>query len=182
MEFEVICWPGDGGTLELDHREFRYAGKFVMGRPGKAVLREAGEIVAAASFSPDRTDPDRGRIRYVSVRDDRRGEGLGPTLLATLRHTLREAGYDESAIAVNNPYAFEAAYRAGFAWTGDETGLAELLLLSPSGRDADRYREGLARYRERESLSTDERRFIHERLDTGPPSVIDPPSEFLEDS
>ena len=90
MEFALLGWPPDSPTLHLDYRRFAYAGKFVVGSTGKAVV-QAGEkrdseyddhVLAAASFSPDRTDDDCLCIRYVTVRDDRQGEGLGARLLA----------------------------------------------------------------------------------------------------
>jgi len=39
MEYAVVGEPGSGATLRLDYRAFAYAGKFVVGAPGKAVLR-----------------------------------------------------------------------------------------------------------------------------------------------
>ena len=178
MEFELLGWPGEGVTLELDYREFSYAGKFVMGKTGKAVLTERGSILAAASFSPDRTDPGNIRIRYVTVRGDRRGDGLGPKLLSTLRLHLLDGDYDTVIIAVNNPFAYQAAYRAGFVWTGDETGLAELELTAPGDSDPEEYREGLSRYLDRATLSDRERAFIEDHEGDHPPDPIDPPEDW----
>jgi GNAT superfamily N-acetyltransferase len=189
MEFALLGWPSDGPTLRLDYRRFAYAGKFVVGSTGKAVVREEGErgvtpeteydegVLAAASFSPDRTDDDRLCVRYVTVRDDRRGEGLGARLLAFVA-THAADRYDRVRIAVNNPAAYVAAHRAGFAFTGRETGLAELVCERPAdrpaSRDADAYRDGLARYRDRD-LDTDDATRLAEKYEAGPPPVVEPP-------
>jgi len=186
MEFALLGWPPDSPTLHLDYRRFAYAGKFVVGSTGKAVV-QAGEkrdseyddhVLAAASFSPDRTDDDCLCIRYVTVRDDRQGEGLGARLLAFV--AARAAGrYDRVRIAVNNPAAYVAAHRAGFAFTGRETGVAELVCerpaAKPAPRDTDAYRAGLDRYRERD-LGTDALARLDEKRAAGPPSVVDPPA------
>jgi len=127
MECILLGWPPDGPTLSLDHERFAYAGKFVMSATGKAVAREDG-TVGAVAFSADRTDETCLRLRYVTVRDDRRGEGIGPRLLRFVSERAREHGYESVRIAVNNPFAYEACSRAGFAFTGQETGLAELVL------------------------------------------------------
>ncbi len=84
MEFALLGWPEDGHRLRLDHEHFAYAGKFVMTATGKAVVGDDG-VVAAAAFDADRTDPDTLCIRYVTVRDDRRGEGIGSDLLRFVR-------------------------------------------------------------------------------------------------
>lgn len=179
MEFAVLGWPPDGPQLRLDHEQFRYAGKFVMTQTGKAVAREDG-IVAAVAFNLDHTDDGTLRLRYVTVRDDRRGEGIGPRLLRFTAERARERGFQSVLIAVNNPFAFEAAYRAGFVFTGEATGLAELLCRylgdpAPAETPADRagrYRAGLDRYRERD-LSEAETAFLDGRSD--PPSVVPDP-------
>ena len=107
-----------------------------------------------AAFNRDRTDETVGWIRYVTVRADRRGEGLGPRLCAFLVERAADRGYERARIAVNNPFAYEALYRAGFGFTGRETGLAELVLErpadAPASRPAAAYREGLDRFRERD--------------------------------
>jgi GNAT superfamily N-acetyltransferase len=175
MEYELLGWPPDGPTLELDYRRFSYAGKFVMSSTGKSVAREDGSIVAAVAFNEDRTDADTLWLRYVTVREDRRGEGIGPKLLAFTRALAGERGYDSVRIAVNNPFAFEAGYRAGFGFTGETTGLAELVLAWPSERSTQRYRAGLDRYRERD-LSPEEEQFLDEHTGATPPTVVDTPS------
>ena len=85
----MLGWPPDGPTLRLDYRRFSYAGKFVMSNTGKAVVRDPGEtsdreyddaVLAAVAFNDDRTDSSTLWLRYVTVRNDRRGEGLGPQL------------------------------------------------------------------------------------------------------
>jgi GNAT superfamily N-acetyltransferase len=208
LELALLGWPGDEVTLRLDYRRFSYAGKFVVGRTGKAVVRlrsaEAtadlppideplppgldadafdAEVVAAVAFDADRTDPDTLRLRYVTVRRDRRGEGLGPRLARFVTDRAHDRGYDRVRIAVNNPFAYEALHKAGFAWTGEETGLAELVLEHPppvgrSGDDAstsaarDRYRAGLDRYRDRD-LGRPEASFLARKAGAVPPRVID---------
>jgi len=186
MDFALLGWPPDGPTLRLDYRRFAYAGKFVRGSTGKAVIREGerGEneyddhLLAAASFDPDRTDPDRLVVRYVTVRDDRRGEGLGARLLAFVAAHAADRGYDRVRIAVNNPAAYVAAHRAGFAFTGAETGLAELVCerssVRPAAVDADAYRTGLDRYRDRD-LDAEALAHLDEKAATGPPSVVEVP-------
>jgi GNAT superfamily N-acetyltransferase len=188
MEFTLLGWPPNAPTLRLDYRRFAYAGKFVLGSTGKAVVREgergAGEyddhLLAAASFDPDRTDPDRLVVRYVTVRDDRRGEGLGARLLAFVAARAAERGHDRVRIAVNNPAAYVAAHRAGFAFTGTETGLAELVCERPADQpatvDADAYRSGLDRYRERD-LDDEALARLDGKRAAGPPSVVDPPAD-----
>jgi GNAT superfamily N-acetyltransferase len=174
VDFELLGWPADGPTLDLDHEQFAYAGKFVMSSTGKTVARNAGEVVAAVAFNADRTDDTTCWLRYVTVRADRRGEGIGPRLLAFTRDAVVDRGFEACKIAVNNPYAYDACYRAGFAFTGEETGIAELVLRWPpqdreagSGHDSDdggeadaqadaddgvaaRYRAGLERFTARE--------------------------------
>jgi GNAT superfamily N-acetyltransferase len=168
MEIELLGWPPDGPTLQLDYRRFGYAGKFVMSNTGKAVAREDDDVVAAVAFNEDRTDPDALWLRYVTVREDRRGEGIGPRLLEFVRDRALERGYERVRIAVNNPFAYEACYRAGFGYTGRRTGIAELVLEHPDGRSAECYREGLDEFRERE-LSADEEAFLDRKRGADPP-------------
>ncbi|MFC5366694.1 GNAT family N-acetyltransferase [Salinirubrum litoreum] len=229
LELALLGWPGEERTLRLDYRRFSYAGKFVVGRTGKAVVRRravesaAGnsapvtdadlppldeplppgldadefdtDVVAAVAFSPDRTDSGTLWLRYVTVRQDRRGEGLGPRLVRFVTDRAHDRGYDRVRIAVNNPFAYEALHKAGFAWTGGETGLAELVLEHPppvetagNGRapstagDRDRYRDrhgtsveryqaGLDRYRARD-LDDPEASFLARKQGTPPPTVL----------
>ncbi|RLM67754.1 GNAT family N-acetyltransferase [Halorubrum sp. Atlit-26R] len=199
MEYALVCPPDDGTTLRLDYRAFAYAGKFVVGAPGKSVIRTPDgspaapdwqpeeplpdtvdpdafdeDVVAAVSFSPDRTDPTTCRLRYVTVHAARRGEGIGPRLIGETVADLAAAGFERVKIAVNNPFAYEACHKCGFAYTGERTGIAELELArpaaTPAGVDPERYREGLAAFRETDGeLSRAERRFVAERLERGPP-------------
>nr|WP_303648679.1 GNAT family N-acetyltransferase [Haloarchaeobius litoreus] len=186
-------WPEDGPTLRLDYRRFSYAGKFVMSSTGKAVLLETAadtesdtesvgaggsdgdefddHVLAAVAFNEDRTDPDTLWLRYVTVRDDHRGVGLGPRLVRFTYERARERGYERVRIAVNNPYSYEALYRAGFGFTGEETGIAELVLERPGDRSPDRYRAGFDVFTGREDLSDDEREFVAEKRERDPPSV-----------
>ena len=159
----------------------------------------ATDVVAAVAFSEDRTDSQVLWLRYVTVRADRRGDGLGPYLLAFVRDRARDRCYDRLRIAVNNPYSYEALYKTGFAYTGRETGIAELVLEYPApvahdgevtaSDDAEaaatddteaaasddaaarRYREGLDAFADRDDLSTGEREFLAEKRERGPPAV-----------
>lgn len=183
----VLGWPDDSPRLDLDHERFAYAGKFVTGRAGIAVTRAdatdseegrpadrgEGDVLAAVSFSPDRTDETTLRLRYVTVREDRRGERLGPRLCVFVARRARERGYDRVAIAVNNPFAFVALYRAGFGATGEQTGLAERVLVSPDPTDRDpaAYRAGLSAFAERD-LPAEARAFVERRRAGEPPAVV----------
>ena len=192
VEFELLGHPPDAPTLRLDYEQFAYAGKFVLSGTGKAVVRdpkeragttptdpefEGGEtgLVGATSFSADRGAAGRVRIRYVTVRADRRGEGIGPRLLRFTAETLLER-FDAVAIAVNNPIAYRACYRAGFVWTGEETGIAELLMrYAPDTRpDPERYRAGFAVFADRD-LPDRHRSVVERHADGVPPSPVDTP-------
>ncbi|PHQ38734.1 GNAT family N-acetyltransferase [Halorubrum persicum] len=197
MEYAFLGGPDAGVTLRLDYRTFAYAGKFVVGAPGKAVLRTADgspavpdwvpeeplpptvdadefdeDVAAAVSFSPDRTDPDCCRLRYVTVHVARRGEGLGPRLIDRTVSRLATDGYDRVRIAVNNPFAYAALSKSGFAYTGERTGIAELELERPAAEPApgsdvgdERYRAGLRAFRDGDrDLDPVEREFIAARL------------------
>jgi GNAT superfamily N-acetyltransferase len=163
MDLELLGWPAEGPTLRLDHREFSYAGKFVMSNTGKAVAREDDALVAAIAFNEDRTDPDRLWLRYVTVRTDRRGEGIGPELVEFVVEAAASRGYSTVRIAVNNPFAYHALRKAGFGFTGETTGIAELVLerptRAPTPADPERYRSGLELFADRD-LSEDERAFL----------------------
>ncbi|GAB7010145.1 GNAT family N-acetyltransferase [Halorubrum trueperi] len=200
MEFALVGEPGSGATLRLDYRAFAYAGKFVVGAPGKAVLRTADgspavpdwepdgslpptvdarefddDVLAAIAFSPDRTDPACCRLRYVTVHVARRGEGFGPRLVERTVSHLGTDGYDRVRIAVNNPFAYAALYKCGFAYTGEQTGIAELELerpaaepVAPAERSAA-YRTGLRAFLDEacagdRDLDPAERRFVAARL------------------
>ena len=191
LEFAVLGDPDGGPTLDLDHERFAYAGKFVMANTGKALVRRKGsgaapgedggdgEVLAAAAFDRDRTDRSVVRVRYVTVRRDRRGEGIGARLLASLAGSLLDdASPGESVrevlIAVNNPFAYEAAYKAGFGYTGEETGLAELLCARPGDRSAEPYRRGLSAFLDREDPGEEARTFARDRRASGPPEPVAP--------
>ena len=176
MEFDLLGWPEDEPTLELDYRTFGYAGKFVMSNTGKAVTTDSGEVIAAVAFSADRTDPSTCWLRYVTVRNDRRGERIGPRLVRFTVDCARDRGFDRVKIAVNNPFAYQALYRAGFAFVGEETGLAELVLAWPGERSPEAYRAGLEVFRERD-LSPEEERFLAARRAADPPDILDEAAE-----
>lgn len=183
MEHELLGWPPDGPKLRLDYQRFSYAGKFVMTNTGKAVARDdRGTIVAAVAFNEDRTDSEVLWLRYVTVEHNRRGDGIGPELIRYVRDRAIARGYDRLRIAVNNPFAYEALYRAGFTYTGETTGIAELILEHPApasvkrnsgpSRD-DRYQTGLEEFRERD-LSSEEEAFLESRQERDSPALIGP--------
>ncbi|AKH97574.1 GNAT family N-acetyltransferase [Halanaeroarchaeum sulfurireducens] len=174
MQFEILGWSPDGPTLELDWRRFRYAGKFVMSNTGKAVALADGEVVGALAFNADRTDENRAWIRYVTVRDDRRGEGIGPRLTAFAADRLLDR-YERLRTGANNSFSYHSFYKAGFAYTGETTGIAELVLERPGDRSGERYRAGLHRYDERD-LDERERQFVAAHRNDDPPAVIDAPN------
>lgn len=174
MKFEVLGDAETGPTLSLDYRHFAYAGKFVMSNTGKAVLKTSDEILAAVAFNEDRTDSGAAWLRYVTVRNDKQGDGLGPRLCRNVTDHLHANGYRRVRIAVNNPAAYEALYRAGFGYTGRETGIAELVLEHPSSRSTDRYRAGYETFADRE-LSESGAALVARHRDGDPPSVLDPP-------
>lgn len=174
MEFRLLGWAAEGPTLDLDHRQFAYAGKFVMSTTGKAVLVDDEEaIVAAVAFNEDRTDPSTAWLRYVTVRQDSRGKGYGPRLCQQVTVRLHDKGYDRVRIAVNNPIAYEALYRAGFGYSGDETGIAELVLEHPGNREPERYRSGYDIFANRD-LSEAETAVLERHREGVPPAVLDP--------
>jgi GNAT superfamily N-acetyltransferase len=170
MDTELLGWPSDGPTLRLNHERFSYAGKFVMSNTGKVVVREEDDVVAAAAFNEDRTDETALWIRYITTRDDRRGEGIGPRLADFVAERARERGYERVRIAVNNAFAYEALYKAGFGYTGETTGIAELVLERPGDRSGKRYRAGLAEFRGRDELSDAERSFLADAAE--PPATL----------
>jgi len=207
MEYTLLGWPPDDPTLRLDHRQFAYAGKFVMSNTGKAVVRSTGEdagrvgdetsggqtaarddveydtdVMAAVAFNADRNDERMLRLRYITVRSDLKGQGFGPRLAAFVASAADRRGYDRVAIAVNNPFAYEAMYKAGFEWTGHESGLAELVLERPAGArgdagvrpDPETYRAGFERYRNRD-LGDPEASFLADRVGADPPASVDVP-------
>lgn len=205
MEFALLGWPDMEPTLRLDFRQFSYAGKFVMSNTGKAVARDPGEqrpdppetdtdyegaapgseadpferdVVAAAAFNEDRTDPGVCWIRYITTRRDRRGEGIGARLAAFVAHHAENKGYRRCRIAVNNPYAYHALYKAGFVYTGRETGLAEVVLERPGQRDAATYQCGLDSFRaaaDERDLSGDELSFLDRREGEDAPPLVEVP-------
>ncbi|ELZ00426.1 GNAT family N-acetyltransferase [Natrialba asiatica] len=187
MDYELLAWPPNGPKLRLDHTRFSYAGKFVMTNTGKAVAREGDTTVGAIAFNEDRTDENTLWLRYITVARDRRGEGIGPELVTLVRDRAKERGYDRLRIAVNNPFAYEALYRAGFGYTGETTGIAELVLEYPptatiesetatdepvasedAGRTRDAYQAGLDEFRNRD-LSDAEHSFLDSRRGSEPP-------------
>ncbi|MFB6133451.1 MAG: GNAT family N-acetyltransferase [Halanaeroarchaeum sp.] len=174
MDFSLLGWPEDGPTLELDWRSFSYAGKFAMSGTGKAVATDDETVLGALAFSEDRTDPNRAGIRYVTVREDVRGRAIGARVTAFAVDRIRSR-YAAVRIGANNPYSYEAFYKAGFGYTGERSGLAELMLEVPSERPPRRYQRGHARYLDRD-LDDDLRGFAADRVDATPPPMVDVPA------
>jgi GNAT superfamily N-acetyltransferase len=188
VRYAVIGGPDDGPTLRLDWRAFSYAGKFVMSNTGKAIAYEGAPVEAREGWPPaaresddfaDRTDDSTAWLRYVTVREDRRGEGVGARLCAFTSDRLlgegsgdEDGGFDAVRIAVNNAFAYEALHKAGFGFTGEETGLAELVLERPCVDRAAAYQSGLDCYRERD-VSDAERAFLDRKRGAAPPARID---------
>jgi len=204
MEFAVVGWPVDEPRLRLDYRRFSYAGKFVTGNYGIAVARgerpdqpdtsPSGSLpslpenldesafdrgmLAAVAFNVDRTESQTLWLRYLTVRRDLRGSGhrLGPRLAAFITAQAAEQGYDCVRIAVNNAFSYQALYRAGFSYTGRQTGIAELILErpaeEPAGVSTAEYQQGLDEFRNREGLSTVEREFLAAHESADPPDRI----------
>jgi GNAT superfamily N-acetyltransferase len=173
MEYKILGYPPDGPTLELDYKEFAYAGKFVMSNTGKSIVGDGDEMLGAIAFNADHDDPQTGHLRYVTVRENRQGEGIGRRLLRYTAELLQDDRYDTVVIAVNNPVAYRACYRAGFIYSGQEAGIAELVLrYDPSGdRDEQQYRAGLSVFEERD-LPPDQQAVLEL---TGIPSVVEVP-------
>lgn len=199
VEFVLLGWPPDGPTLRLDHQRFAYAGKFIVPDTGKAVAVDADSessmqiqppasaatdhgrlvlgpesvapVVAAASFSPARDDETVLWIRYVDVRTDYQGDGIGSRLCRFVVERAAERGFQELRIAVNNPFSYEALHRAGFGWTGDVAGLAELVLSTHASRTRSRYQAGLDEFRARR-LDETETTFLDEKQTEDPPPVV----------
>lgn len=161
-----------GPAIELDHTEFSYAGKFRMTATGKAVLADHESIIGAIAFSRDRTDHETVWFRYITVRADRRGEGIGPVLASRTAERLLNR-VDRIRIAVNNPFAFHALYKAGFEYLEERTGLAELVLERPADQTTDRYQQGLTCFRDRSDNAPVERTFIEDHLTRRRPTRID---------
>lgn len=169
MEVRVLGMPADRPRLRLDHEAFAYAGKFVMTNTGKAVIEEDTEILGAVAFNRDRTEDQTWWCRYITVRVDRRGEGIGTKLLESVSdHLLGRPDAKRVKIAVNNPFAYESSYKAGFGYTGQETGIAELVMRRPAPHGPQMYQQGLKEYLERDSLSAREESFVQDRLESPP--------------
>ncbi len=174
MEYTVIGWPEDEPTLRLDHRQFAYAGKFVMSNSGKAVVRgPRGTLLSAVAFNADRTDDDQLRLRYITTRNSHRGQGIGTRLASFITARAHERAFDTVTIAVNNPFAFHALSKAGFGFTGEQTGMAELVLEHPHDRSG--YQSGLDLFRERD-LSMAELAFLQRKADSSAPTIVPDPS------
>jgi len=179
VKFVLLAGPTGDATLDLDHREFPLAGDFVQPR-GVAVAREpSGEgdpnVVAATAFDPDRAADDTARIRAITVRANRRGEGIGARLAAFTRAALHGRGWDRILIAVATPVAYHALHKADFADTGETTGLRERLLLHPPPDAPVPYATGLRWYLDHDPAFA-ERAFVAERAAASPPDPVPVPS------
>ncbi|MEZ3143293.1 GNAT family N-acetyltransferase [Halobaculum sp. MBLA0143] len=206
MYHRVLGWPPDGPRLRLDYRAFAYAGKFHGPDTGVTAtldpdatptaeldLSDAGPppadppgdrewtespdtVVAAVACNADRTAPSTLWLRYVTVRRDRRGEGVAPRLARFTAARAADAGFDTARIAVNNVFSYHALWKAGFVDTGRETGLAERVLERPTAAPADgddeTYRAGLRSFAERD-LAEAEASFLAAKAEAGAPEIED---------
>lgn len=173
MEVRILGDPAAEPTLTLDHEHFAYAGKFVMSTTGKAVAELDGEVVGAVAYNADRTDSTVWWCRYITVHSDYRGEGIGPRLLRIVSNQLLARDSIRMVkIAVNNPYAYEGSYKAGFGYQGEQTGIAELILARPPDESSAGYQDGLAVFKEREDLSRPEEKFLNELTQSPPPNPV----------
>jgi GNAT superfamily N-acetyltransferase len=131
-------------------------------------------VVAAVACNADRTDESVVWLRYVTVRRDRRGEGIAPRLTRFVAARAPER-FETARIAVNNVFSYHALWKAGFADTGRETGLAERVLERPTDAaapsDAAQYRAGLRSFDERD-LSDGEAAFLARKRDADPPERV----------
>lgn len=170
MEYEFLGWVDDSPTLSLPHKDFAYAGKFNSSGTGKAVARSEGNVIAAVSFNQDRRKPA-ARIRYITVRKDCRGKGVGPHLADFIADRLLER-YESVRISVNNPYAYQAMYKAGFEYTGEIVGLRELVMERPLEATSG-YGEGIKSFLDKD-ISEAEERYVRNKLELGsvPPPHI----------
>lgn len=137
---------------------------------GKALLFDANTCIGITAFSFDRTCETRIWLRYVSVHDDYQGRGIGPRFLRTTAVELLDEG-ESIRIAVNNPFAYQAAYKAGFVFTGEQTGIAELILEHPGIRSNEMYLEGLNTFQDASHLSPREQSYATEKHTEAPPPV-----------
>lgn len=204
MYHRVLGWPPDGPRLRLDYRAFAYAGKFHTpdagvtaaldpaatptaaldlgdaGPPpaeppaGRDWTEPADPVVAAVACNADRTDESVLWLRYVTVRRDRRGEGIAPRLARFTAARAADAGFETARIAVNNVFSYHALWKAGFVDTGRETGLAERVLERPTAAPADGddegYREGLRSFEGRD-LADEEASFLAAKVEEGAPEA-----------
>ena len=210
MYYRVLGWPPDGPRLRLDYRAFAYAGKLHGPDTGVTAaldptatptaeldLSEAGPppaeppadrdwteppdpVVAAVACNADRTEPSTVWLRYVTVRRDRRGEGVAPRLARFTAARAADAGFDTARIAVNNVFSYHALWKAGFVDTGRETGLAERVLERPTDAaaegDDEQYRAGLRSFADRD-LTDEEASFLAGKVEAGPPETVNPRAE-----
>ncbi len=142
MEFVVMGGLYGGPPVVLEEEKFSYAGKFMMKDTGKIVCKIEDEIVAAASFNFDRNDKKIAWVRYISVRKDKRLKGIGHSLIIYVTEKIIGEFPDCVRVAVNNPIAYNAFYKAGFEYTGDEVGLCELILEYPKNQTDRMYGKG----------------------------------------
>lgn len=108
----------DVGTLE----ESRPLIEAALAEPQSAlvllILRRA-EVVAFASVEPGSADGE-AKIRYLAVRPDVWGRGLGSALMGALPERLRELGFESARLSVyaDNPRAVTLYESAGWQATG----------------------------------------------------------------
>lgn len=161
--FSITSRPGESDALDLDHETMPYAGKFGMESTGTAILEEGDDIVAALSFSPDRTDALCCRIRYLSVSREHQGTGLVGRLVEAFMEWALGDGYRTIKITIINPFAVVALDRLGFGYTGTVGPSGGVELRYPS-EDVESVESALATLDER-SLAEEHHRYIRRYLE-----------------
>lgn len=175
FRYEFLGWPDDDPTIDISHERFAYAGKFILPDTGKAIVRSSQlgshSIKGAVAFNDDRGVPDAARVRYITVSESARGRRLGPKLALFIQDQIIGQQYSLVRIAVNNPIAYEAMYRAGFYYTGETRQLNEVVLSTSASRSTSKYKTGLQTF-DKDDLPDRQAKLIDRGMDRGPPKRI----------
>lgn len=175
FRYEFLGWPDDGPTIDISHERFAYAGKFILPGTGKAIVRSSQPgshpIKGAVAFNDDRGVQNAARIRYITVSESTRGRRLGPKLALFVQDQIIGQSYSLVRIAVNNPIAYEAMYRAGFYYTGETRQLNEVVLSTDAPLSPSKYKTGLQTF-DKADLPDRQVRLIDRGMDRGPPEKI----------
>ncbi len=163
FSLEISSPPGEDDVLTVSHETFPFAGKFGRRATGTAIGLRGDEIVAALSFSPDRTDETCCRIRFLAVRRDRQREGLATTLVREFTAWALSEGYETVRISIDSPFAAVAVARAGFVFTGDTAPRGEVVFRYPGNGELTL--EAALRCLLERPLSVEQEHFIRARLE-----------------